>query len=86
MPAQKTVTVYECARCGEETYADTPFRDDAPEGYYTTVRRVTEYRNHSVTPEVYLCSKECLIEFFQYEISAHAAPVVPIGRPPKRGY
>lgn len=77
---QQTVTIYECAYCHEKTVADSPFRSDAPEGYYVSVRRVTEHRNHSVTGEVYACTKECAVNFMQYGIANNATPTTPIGR------
>ncbi|QDF18556.1 hypothetical protein SEA_PUPPER_70 [Gordonia phage Pupper] len=82
----RQVTYYQCAygRCGKQVEVESPYRDDAPEGYYFSVRRVTEYRNHSVVPEVFVCSKECLINFMQYEISHYAVPDTPIARETRR--
>lgn len=75
----KTIGGYECARCGEFTEADGPFDADKPSGYFITVERVTSAKKHYVTGEVYLCDKECLINFMQYSISSSSTEWRPIG-------
>ncbi|QIG58283.1 hypothetical protein SEA_SKOG_131 [Gordonia phage Skog] len=82
----RQVTYYQCAygRCGKQIEVESPYRSDAPEGYYFSVRRVTEYQNHTVTPELFCCSKECLVNFMQYGISNNAVPDTPIGSDKKR--
>jgi hypothetical protein len=79
----KTTHGYECVSCGAIVPADSPFNTDAPEGYYFSVRRVTESHNHTMTPELFTCDKECLINFVTYGISHNAIPVEPIGRKKK---
>lgn len=76
----QTVAVYECAGCGEKVIAASTFREDAPEGYYLTVRRVTERQNHTITDEMYTCSKNCALQFVQYGIGNTAYPTTPIGK------
>lgn len=76
--------VYECAACGKKTYADSPYSEDAPEGVYLALRRVTAAQSHYQTPELYTCSKECAIALVQYGIHNHAEYVEPIGRKPEQ--
>lgn len=78
--SQQTVTIYECVYCHAKIIADSPFRTDAPEGYYVSVRRVTGRKNHTITGEVFACSKDCAVNFMQYGISNNAVPTTPIGR------
>ena len=61
----------QCDRC-EEIVA-TAHDKDRPEGYYIAPQglvRVTQAKKRRTnTQELYLCSKECLIEFVKYNIS-----------------
>lgn len=73
-------SIYECESCGGLEAAVSPFRDDAPEGVYLTIRRVTANHNHYVTDEIYTCSKECALDVVQYGIHHNASRTQPIGR------
>lgn len=77
---EKKILGYECERCGAVIEAESPWTDDYPEGYYLTIRRVTEAQNHYLSDIIYLCSKECLIDFVTYGISAATEAWRPVGR------
>lgn len=75
----KTMHGYECARCERFVEATGPFDADKPTGYFIRIERVTEAQRHYVTDEVFLCDKDCLVDFVQYGISSATAPWRPIG-------
>ncbi|MDP9903143.1 hypothetical protein J2S90_000083 [Arthrobacter bambusae] len=77
---QITRTVYECEGCHRHVEVAEPWADDYPEGYYFTVRRETAARKHSITNEMFCCSKDCLLTFVTYGISRNAHQFEPIGR------
>lgn len=77
----ETITFYECERCGTRREAATWHADDKPEGYYIHVRRVTPGRYHRISDELFLCTKDCLLEFFTYGVSGATEDFRPIGRP-----
>lgn len=80
-PKTKQVVGWECASCGVFVETKTPWSDDYPEGYFVTVRRVTEAQIHSETDTLYLHTKDCLIDFVTYGISNNAEMLRPIARP-----
>ena len=80
----QTVTGYKCEWCEEVFPAASVFDDDKPEGYFVTVERVTESHNHSRSPQLFLCSKECFLEYIQYGIGHSTVPWQPIGREARR--
>lgn len=77
---EKKIVGYECERCGTVIEAVSPWTDDYPEGYFITMRRVTENQVHHITDLLYLCSKDCLIGYVTYGISASTAPWRPVAR------
>ena len=75
---------YRCEGCDNLVPVATPFQADKPAGYFINLRRVTAARNHSITEELYLCTKDCMIEYMQHGISASTTPFRPIGVEEKR--
>lgn len=73
---------YECAACGKLVPATSPWSADRPEGYYFAITRVTPGLHHKQTPELYVCDKDCLLEFMNFGITHHSQEVVPIGPRP----
>lgn len=80
MLTEKTIVGYQCERCEAVSPADSVFDDDKPEGYFLSIERVTEAQNHYRSEMLYLCTKECLIDYFQYGIGQSTVPWRPIGR------
>lgn len=77
---ERSITGYKCGRCGSVVEAKSPWSDDYPEGYFLTIRRVTESQSHYLSDLIYLCTKECLVEFAQFGVSAATQTWRPVGR------
>lgn len=74
--------IYECESCGSLHKAATVFQADKPNGFWIDLRKITgeKYRHHYKTPEpVFYCTKECLINGMQFQISHIVQPTEPIG-------
>lgn len=80
MSEQIVMTRYTCRRCGEVKIVGSPFKEDAPEGIFITIRKVTEAGNHFLTDEIYTCSKECAVAVVQYGITSNSVAFRPVGR------
>lgn len=78
---EKTVYGYTCERCGTHVEAVSPWSDDYPEGYFVTMRRVTEMQNHSISDLLFFDTKDCLVNYMMYGISSSTSALRPITRP-----
>lgn len=76
---EKTIFGYVCERCGGIRQAASAFDADKPEGYFLKIERVTAAHNHSRSSELFLCDKDCLMEYIQFGISSSTVPWTPIG-------
>lgn len=66
---------YECNRCQAIVEVPSHNPPDLPPGYHLHIRRVTQASNHYAGGPIFLCSKQCLVEWAQYGISSSIQPI-----------
>lgn len=60
---------FECDGCGTIVKAESHEPKDMPTGYHVHMRRVTAAHKHKVSGPLFFCSKDCLVNAMQFQIS-----------------